>query len=83
MLSGERNLRVSQTFIENQNMQERRISIPKQQNVFWQMTGRMSAAGKLGRHKYEDPEKQNLGSRTHYIADDIKLKRDVDRIATI
>jgi len=47
------------------------------------MTGRMSAAGRLGAHKYEDPGKQDFTSRTYYIAEDIKAKLDKTKSRTI
>ena len=65
-----------------ENLRERLCSLPKQENVFWHMTGRMSAAGKLGIHKYESPRAQSFGSRAYFIASDIKNKRDVEREQT-
>lgn len=43
--------------IEAENtIEKRRRSVKREDNVFLEMTGRMSAAGKLGTHKYENPE---------------------------
>ena len=41
--------------VEN-SIEKRRRSIKQQENVYYQMTNKMSAAGKLGSYKYENPE---------------------------
>ena len=43
----------------------------------------MSAAGRLGTHKYENPELQDFTKRTFYIAEDIKAKNYKVRDKTI
>ena len=47
------------------------------------MTNKMSAAGQLGSHKYENPEKQDFTERTYYISEDIKNRNDKIRDKTI
>lgn len=70
------------TFIEDENSIERRRSIANnnQENVFYSMTGRMSAGARLGPHKYENPDQQDFTKRAYHIADDIRAQRDKDRI---
>lgn len=47
--------------IENENSIERRKrSFSKNENIHYTMAGKMSAAGKLGMHKYENPENQDF-----------------------
>ena len=47
------------------------------------MTNKMSAAGKLGRHKYDNPEQQDFTQRTYFLAEDIRPQHDKDRDMTI
>ena len=63
------------------NSRERRKRLEGQDaNVFWEMTGRMSAAGTLGKHKYEEPTKQDWTYRTYYVADDIMPPQQVEKL---
>ena len=36
------------------------------------MIGRMSAAGKLGKYRYEDPETKDWSKRVYYLSEDIQ-----------
>ena len=58
--------------IADENVRERyRLSQAKAENVFWEMTGCMSAAGKLGVHKYRNQTTDDWTARTFHICDDI------------
>ena len=80
-----RHEKTNRTSIQADNIVERRRrSIPNiKENVFYTMTNKMSAAGRLGAHKYENPETQDFTERTYYIADDIKAKNFKLRDKTI
>ena len=59
------------------------MSTLKQENVYLEMAGRMSACGKLGKHKYADASTQDWTSRTMYICEDIEPKANIERKETI
>lgn len=62
--------------IEAENsVEKRRRSISRNENIFYEMTGKMSAAGRLGTHKYENPELQDFTHRTYHVAEDIRDPR--------
>ena len=70
--------------IQDFNIRERRVSQKKQENVYYEMTGRMSAVGQLGKYKYN--ESHGIGEytrRTTYIAEDIEPKKNVEKHKTI
>ena len=70
--------------IQDSNIRERRVSHKKQENVYYEMTGRMSAVGELGRHKYNTSTGiEEYTRRTTYIAEDIMPKTDVAKNKTI
>lgn len=71
-----RNRRQSEnTKIVRENLIEKRNVEPKDENVLREISGRMSAFGKLGKHKYAGHETQDWTSRTMHINEDIELPR--------
>ena len=80
-----RHEKTNRTSIQADNIIERRRrSIPNiKENVYYTMTNKMSAAGRLGTHKYENPELQDFTERTFFIAEDIKAKNYKVRDKTI
>ena len=59
--------------IERENLIEKRnIEQTKDDNVFREISGRMSALGQLGTHKYRNHSTKDWTSRTMHICEDIE-----------